>query len=173
MAQPVKGPGFSLPWFWSLLCGTGLIPGPKISTYCLCGKKGKKIGKKKPNPQNPRVVFPVMAQCVSNPTNIHEDAYSIPSLDQQLRIQCCRELWCRSQMQLPSGIVVAVVQVSGHSSNSTPRGGTSRWWGPKKQNKQTNKSKSKREPEINVAPLISKKEKEKKLQMRGKKLHES
>ena len=26
-----------------------------------------------------------------------------------LRIQCCRELWCRSQMQLGSGMAVAVV----------------------------------------------------------------
>ena len=26
-----------------------------------------------------------------------------------LRIRCCRELWCRLQMQLGSGVAVAVV----------------------------------------------------------------
>ena len=35
-----------------------------------------------------------------NLTSIHEDAGPIPGLDSGLRIQCCCELQCRSQMQL-------------------------------------------------------------------------
>ena len=35
-------------------------------------------------------------------------------------IRCCHELWCRSQMQLGSGVAVAVVQASSCSSDSTP-----------------------------------------------------
>ena len=38
-------------------------------------------------------------------TGIYEDAVSIPGLAQ---IWHCRELWYRSQMQLESGIAVAV-----------------------------------------------------------------
>ena len=33
-----------------------------------------------------------------------------------LRIQCCHELWCRSQMQLESGVAVAAAQARGNSS---------------------------------------------------------
>ena len=39
-----------------------------------------------------------------------------------LRIQCCHEPWCRSQMQLDSSVVVAVA--GSFSSNSTPSLGT-------------------------------------------------
>ena len=46
-----------------------------------------------------------MAQQVKNLTGIHEDAGSILS---GLRIRCCCKLWCRSRMQLRSGIAVAV-----------------------------------------------------------------
>ena len=46
-----------------------------------------------------------MAQWVKNPTSIHEDTGLMPG---GLRIWCCRELWHRSQMQLGSGIAVAV-----------------------------------------------------------------
>ena len=42
-----------------------------------------------------------------------------------LRIQHCRELWCRLQTWLGSGITMAVVQASGYSSDSTPSLGTS------------------------------------------------
>jgi len=49
-------------------------------------------------------------------TSIHEDAGLVSmrmqvrslALLSELRIQCCRELWRRSQTQLGSGIVVAV-----------------------------------------------------------------
>ena len=42
-----------------------------------------------------------------------------------LGIQHCRELWCRSQMQLGSCVAVAVVQAGSCSSNLTPILGTS------------------------------------------------
>ena len=34
-----------------------------------------------------------------------------------LGIQCCPELWCRSQTQLGSHVAVAVVEAGGYSSN--------------------------------------------------------
>ena len=37
-----------------------------------------------------------------------------------LRIQCCRELWCRSQMLLRSHTAVAVAKGGSYSSNLTP-----------------------------------------------------
>ena len=57
-----------------------------------------------------------------------------------LRIQRCRELWCRSQMWLGSGFAVAMVQAGSCSSNEIPSLGTSICCrcGPEKQtNKQT------------------------------------
>ena len=59
---------------------------------------------------------PVVAQCVKNPTSIHEDADSVLGLTQWLRIQCCSSfgmghrfslgvvlvwLWCRPIAALP------------------------------------------------------------------------
>ena len=54
-----------------------------------------------------------------------------------LRIQRCRELWCRSQMRLGSGVAVAGLQAGGNSSDSTPSLGTSmcRRYGPRKDKK--------------------------------------
>ena len=52
--------------------------------------------------------IPVVAQWLTNPTRIHEDAGSMASLS-ALRTQCCWELWCRLQMQLGSCVAVAVV----------------------------------------------------------------
>ena len=42
----------------------------------------------------------------------------------ELGIPCCRELRCRSQMQLRSCAAVALVQAGSYSSNSTPSLGT-------------------------------------------------
>ena len=43
----------------------------------------------------------------------------------EIRIQCCCELWYRLQMWLRSHIVVAMVQAGSYSSTSTPSLGTS------------------------------------------------
>ena len=54
-----------------------------------------------------------------------------------LRIRCCRELSCRSQMQLRSGVAVAVALAGSYSSDLTPSLGTSicSGCGPKKSKK--------------------------------------
>ena len=61
---------------------------------------------------------------------------SIPSLVQWIKDLVLHELWCRSQMQLGSGVAVAMVWASGYSSGSTPSLGTSICHGrsPKKKN---------------------------------------
>ena len=51
---------------------------------------------------------PVVAQGLMNPTSIHEDTVGSLGLLSGLRIQRCRELWCRSQRRLGSGVAVAV-----------------------------------------------------------------
>ena len=61
----------------------------------------------------------------ANLTRNHEVAGSIPASLSRSWIRCCHELWCRSQMQLGSGVAVAVVQMCGYSSDSTPSLGTS------------------------------------------------
>ena len=66
-----------------------------------------------------------MAQQLTNLSSIHKDVSSIPALLSGLRIRHCRELWCRSQRQLGSGVAVAVVEAGGYSSDSTPSLGTS------------------------------------------------
>ena len=67
---------------------------------------------------------------LTNPTNIHEDASLLPGL----RLKHHRERWCRLQMQVRSGIAVAVVYTGSYSSYSTPSLGTSicHGYGPKK-----------------------------------------
>ena len=42
-----------------------------------------------------------------NPTRNHEAVGSIPGLAQWFKDPHCRELWCRSQMWLISGVAVA------------------------------------------------------------------
>ena len=49
-----------------------------------------------------------MAQQVEKLTSIHEDVGPIPASLSELSIQCCGELWCRSQMHLGLGIGAAV-----------------------------------------------------------------
>ena len=64
----------------------------------------------------------------TNLTSIHEDASSIPGLS-GLRIQCCRDLWCRCQMRLGPGTAVAVGQAGGSFPNHPPTQGTPKsWW---------------------------------------------
>ena len=61
---------------------------------------------------------------------------SLASLS-ELRIGCCRELWCRSQMWLGSGITVAVVYTGSYNSDWNPSLETSMCCGrgPKKKKK--------------------------------------
>ena len=72
----------------------------------------------------------------TNPTSIHENVSFVPDLVHlsELRIQHCHELWCSSQTQLRSCVVVAVAQAGSCSSNQIPSLGTSicHGCGPKK-----------------------------------------
>ena len=63
-----------------------------------------------------------------------------------LRIPCCLELQCRSEMQLGSQVAVAVVQASSYSSDQTPCLGTSIYHkcGPKSPKRQKKKKALKR-----------------------------
>ena len=69
-----------------------------------------------------------------------------------LRIQHCLELWCRWQMQLGSGVAVAVAQAGSYSSNSTPSLGTSimLWVRPYKKKKTKNKKTKNPQAPINI-----------------------
>ena len=62
-----------------------------------------------------------------------------------LRIQCCRELWCRSQTWLSSGVAMVVVQAGSCSSDSSPSLGTSIATGVALK-RQKNKTKQKKTP---------------------------
>ena len=75
----------------------------------------------------------IVSQQLKNPTSMQVPSLASPS---GLRIQHCRELWCRSQMQLGSrtAVAVAVAWASSCSSDSIPSLGTSICprYGPKK-----------------------------------------
>ena len=66
----------------------------------------------------------------------------------ELRIRRCHELWCRSQMQLRSGIAVAAAQAGSCSSYSTPSLGTSMC------RKYSTKKKTKRKRKLNKCKYI-------------------
>ena len=58
--------------------------------------------------------------------SVREDVGSIPGLLSRLGIQCCYELWCRSQMQFRSCVAVAVASTgSSCSCDLTPSPRTS------------------------------------------------
>ena len=52
-------------------------------------------------------------------TSVRMRVRSLASL-RGLKIWCCCELWCRSQMRLESCIAVAVVQAGSSSSDENP-----------------------------------------------------
>ena len=67
--------------------------------------------------------------------NMRTQVQYLASLLSGLGIQRCPELWCGLQMQLRSGIAVAVAEASSYNSNLTPSLGTStcRKYSPKTQ----------------------------------------
>ena len=62
---------------------------------------------------------PIVDQRVKNLTSIHEDAGLTPGLTQWLRILHYHELQCRSQVQLGSGMAVALAYTGSCISNLT------------------------------------------------------
>ena len=69
---------------------------------------------------------PVVTQWLTNPTRNHEVVGSIPFLAQWVKDPVSfRELWCRLQTGLRSGVAVAVVQAGSCSSHQTSNLGTS------------------------------------------------
>ena len=96
LAQWVKD--LALLWLWSRLAATAPIrplawEPPYAAGVALKSKEQKK---------------PVVAQWLMNLTRNQEVVGSIPGLAQCLRIWHCRELWCRLQTRLGSGVAVAV-----------------------------------------------------------------
>ena len=63
-------------------------------------------------PKKPRLRSSHCGSAEMNLASIHEDSGSIPASLTRLRIQGCRELWCRSQTRLRSDVAVAVVSLA-------------------------------------------------------------
>ena len=121
---------------------TGLLRNPLfyfiLHNSIIWGKKKKK--KKKPTRGVPVVAQRKQIQLISLRMWLGSLALVGGS-----RIQCCQELWCRSQTQLRSCVAVAVA--SSYSSDSSPGLATSicHVSGPKKrQKKKTNPQKTKK-----------------------------
>ena len=55
------------------------------------------------------LAVPIVAQQVKNMTSVHEDSGSTPGLTQWVKDPELLWLWCRSQMQLRSGVAVALM----------------------------------------------------------------
>ena len=75
MAQQTKDPALSLQPL-GLLLWCGFNPWPRNFHLLWCSKKKKKVLK------NKKMGVPFVAQLLMTPTRIHEDAGSIPGLDQ-------------------------------------------------------------------------------------------
>ena len=100
---------------------------------------------------------PIVAQW----KRIHQEFHEVVgSMLSGLTTQCCRELQCRSQMQLGSGVAVALAQAAGYSSNWTPSLGTSMCRGKRPQ-KKAKKGQKKKKKNLTILYLGPKKENEK------------
>ena len=112
-------------WLWCRLVATALIQ-PLTWKLVHAASAALKTNKTKQNPKKRnRHGVPVVAQWLTNLTGTTRLWVRSLALLSGWRILRCRELWCRSQTWLRSGVAVAVVQVRSNSSDSTPSLGTS------------------------------------------------